>query len=167
MSSPLCFSMDATTSSLFLPSAASTAAVFARSMIIEIVALIVRSFIVFLSRTSLWVRGFTLRGVRFRSVALFTAAKLAQSFPRVYSVVVTIAEHEFHTVTPDVFGVQHRQVIGYCSRIEYAQARHLADAIRAHAFGPQIFDRVDAPTTIVPSYSDLVPGLFYLERCRH
>src|SRR6185369_2925927 len=109
MSSGLCFSIDATTSSLFLPSAASAAAVFASRMIIEIVALIMRSFIVFLSRRS---RGFgALRGVGLRSIAFFTAAKLSQPLPRVYAVIVPIAEHEFHTVAAHVLGVQHSQIV--------------------------------------------------------
>src|SRR5262245_34201169 len=66
--------------------------------------------------------------------ALIAQTKLAEPFPRKYSVVVTIAKHELHSVAANMLGAEHRQIVGDGSGVQYAQSGDLADAIGAHAF---------------------------------
>lgn len=100
--------------------------------------------------------------------ALIARAKLAEPFPRVDPVVVTIAEHELNTVSADVIGAEHCKIVGDGSRIEDTKPGYFAHAVGAQALGPQVLDRVDAHVSIVPSDGDLVrPGFLYLKRVWH
>lgn len=79
-----------------------------------------------------------------------------------------IAEGEFDAVTADVFGAQHRQIVGYRSRIEDAQTGNFADAIRTQTLGTQILYSVDAQVAVIPGNGDLVwTCLFYFKRAGH
>ena len=101
-------------------------------------------------------------------LALFAQAKLAEPLPRVDAVVVAVAEHELHAVAADVFGTEHRKVVGDRSRIEYTKSGHFTHAVGAQALRPQILDRVDTHVAVVPSDRDLVRASFlYLEWVRH
>ena len=95
-------------------------------------------------------------------VAFFAPAELPKTFPRIYAVVVTVAEHEFHAVAPHVFGAEHRQIVGDRPRIEDSQAGNFAHAIRAHTLGTQVLDRIHTYVAVVPTHGDLTgSGLLY------
>src|SRR5882724_7284770 len=101
-------------------------------------------------------------------LALFAHAKLAEPLPSVDAVVVAVAEHELHAVAADVFGAQHRKVVGDRSRIEYTKSGHFTDAVGTQALRPQILDRIDTHVAVVPSDGDLVrASLLYLEWVGH
>jgi hypothetical protein len=101
-------------------------------------------------------------------LAFLAQAKLSESFPGVYAVVVTVAKHKLHSVTTNVFGAYYSEIIGDGSWIKYAKAGNFADAVSAHAFGPQMLDRIHAHVPVVPFDGDLGCASFlYLKRSGH
>ena len=69
---------------------------------------------------------------------------------------MTITEGELHSVTADVFGFQHRQILRDRPWIENSKSGDFVDAARAHALRPQVFYREDTDVPVTPAYGYLI-----------